>query len=601
MAFSLGEDQSTLQQRLRSRSSSGPRRRVRMHRGSTPDYAVNRLFHVPVPMRDGVKLSADIYLPDAPGPFPTVLHRTPYDNSLSRVMTRGRDQVDRGFGFYPSRGYAFVAQDCRGRFDSEGVFYAWHDDITDGYDTQEWVGAQPWCDGNIGTVGSSYGALTQWLSAPLRSRYLRAMVPRVSQSDFWRETNYFGGAFSLALNLTWAFRNSGRTTQNMDHHDWDEVFRWLPLVDSARKAGRGVKFYQDWIEHPTYDDYWRQVSNLDKFHEIDVPVFNMGGYFDSYGNASFLNFCGMVDDGRTPQTRRSQKLLIGPWGHTLAASTRLGQLDFGPDSMVDLLEMELRWFDYWLKGIDNGVMDEPPIKLFVMGDNVWRLEHEWPLARTRFTEYYLHGDGGAGRLVSDGSLSEEPPGDEPADVYQYDPANPVPTLGGNHEVNPKIMPVGPWDQRPIEARQDVLVYTTAPLAADVEVTGPVEAKLFASSSAPDTDFTAHLVDVYPDGKAMIMCEGVLRARYRDSIERPALMEPDTVYEFRVEMGVTSNVFKRGHAIRLDISSSNFPRIDRNPNTGHPFGQDAELQVAEQAVHHTTRYPSRLVLPLIPRG
>ena len=557
--------------------------------GSQPVHGVTMRFDVPVPTRDGVKLSTDIYLPDTPGSFPALLVRTPYDNSEQRYVDEGR--------FYSSRGYAYVVQDCRGRYDSEGVFYAWFDEAKDGYDSQEWVGQQPWCDGKIGTLGASYDGFTQWISAPQRSRYLKAMVPRVMHSDTWRETHYFGGAFALTLALYWGLRNSARTRQNANVHDWDEIFWSLPLIDAARQAGRDVKYYQDWVKHPAYDDYWREITN--RYEEMDVPILNMTGWFDVSGGGSFINFDGMVREGLTAETRRSQKLIIGPWRHDLSASSKTGQIDFGPGSPVDLRALELRWFDYWLKGIHNGIMDEPPIRLFVMGENVWRDEHEWPLARTKFTDYYLHSAGGAGGMAGGGSLDTETPYEEPADRYMYDPNNPVPTLGGNHDMPPEILTIGPWDQRPIEAREDVLVYTSPELAADVEVTGPVVLRLFASSSAPDTDFTARLIDVHPDGRSMNLCEGVIRARYRDSFEHPTLMEPGTVYEFTISLEVTSNVFKRGHRIRLDISSSNFPRIDRNPNTGHEFGMDAKLRVAEQTIYHTAKYPSRLVLPVIP--
>jgi hypothetical protein len=550
------------------------------------------LFDVPVPMRDGVNLSADIYLPEAPGPFPTVLTRTPYDNST-------QDHVDFGI-FYAQRGYAYVVQDCRGRYDSEGVFYAYHDDANDGFDTQEWVGGQPWCNGKIGTAGSSYGGHTQWMPAPLASKYLKAMVPRVTASDIWKEDAYTGGVFRLALGLFWGLRNCARTRQNADVHDWDQVFWSLPLIEADRQAGRDVKFYQDWVKHPSYDDYWRQVTNLDKYAEIEVPVFQMGGWFDAYAGGALVNFNGMVQQGRTPEARRGQKIIIGPWHHNLSASTKTEPLGFGPQSMIDLLALELRWFDHWLKGIDNGIANEPPIQIFVMGENVWRDEHEWPLARTQFTTYYLHSEGGADRMESDGSLTTEPPIEEPPDNYVYDPENPVPTWGGTFH-DPAVVKVGPWDQRPIEAREDVLMYTGRVLESDMEVTGPVVAKLYASSSAQDTDFIVRLVDVYPDGRAMYVCEGVIRARYRDSHQRPTLMEPGKVYEFTIELEVVSNAFKKGHRIRLDVTSSNFPRNDRNPNTGHEFGMDAEMRIASQSILHTRQYPSHVVLPIIPRG
>ncbi len=561
--------------------------------GSRPIYQVKFRFDVMASMRDGVKLSCDIYLPDEPGPFPTILFRTPYDNSTQRC-------VDWGL-FYARRGYAFVAQDCRGRYDSEGIFYAWHDEAKDGYDAEEWIGRQPWCNGKIGTVGGSYGGLTQWLPAPLRSQYLKAMVPSVTPSDFWREDNYFGGAFALGLNLHWSLRTSSRSMQNAEVYDWSQAYRALPLIEADRQAGRNVEFYQDWIKHPNYDEYWREISNHDKYSEIDVPVLNLAGWFDAYHGAAFINFNGMVNSGHTPETRGSQKLLIGPWPHNLSRNTKTGQMDFGSDSLVDLQALELRWFDYWLKGIDNGIMDEPPIRLFVMGDNVWRDEHEWPLARTQFTKYYLHSRGGAGRLRSDGTLSQEmPQGEEAVDRYLYDPENPVPTVGGNHSMTPEVISVGPWDQRAIAGREDILVYTSPVLEEPIEVTGPVIAKLYAESSAPDTDFTARLIDVYPDGRAMNLCEGVIRTRFRESIEHPVLMTPGNVYEFSIDMEVTSNVFKAGHRIRLDISSSNFPRLDRNLNTGHALGIDAEMQVAEQGIHHSQQYPSHLILPIIGR-
>ena len=559
--------------------------------GSHDFQGVRMLFDVPVPMRDGVTLSADIYLPDDAGPFPAVLYRTPYDNSV-------QEHVDRGI-FYARRGYAYVVQDCRGRYDSEGTFYAYTTDAEDGYDTQEWVGCQPWCDGKIGTVGASYGGHTQWMPAPLGSKYLKAMVPRVTASDIWIEDAYAGGAFRLALALFWGLRHAGRVRQNADVHDWDRVFRALPVIDADRQSGRDVKFYQDWVAHSRYDDYWRALSNLDSYPKIDAAVLHLGGWFDAYTGGALVNYNGMLQRGKTPETRRGQKIVIGPWKHALSVSTRLGQLEFGSHSMVDLDALELRWFDYWLKGIDNGVMDEPPIRIFVMGENVWRDEHEWPPARTRYESYYLHSRGGAHRMVSDGLLSQEPPGDEPGDTYVYDPQNPAPTLGGTFD-DDTVMPVGPWDQRPVEGRHDVLVYTTSILERDTEVTGAVVVKLYAASSAPDTDFVARLVDVYPDGRAMFVCEGVIRARYRDSIESPSLMEPGTIYELTIEMEVTSNLFKEGHCIRLDLTSSNFPRNDRNLNTGGAIGMDSEMRPAHQTIHHSAEYPSHVILPVIPK-
>lgn len=552
-------------------------------------YDLQKRFDVPVTMRDGITLSTDIYIPNGSGPFPTLLTRTPYDNSVDQYVDMAK--------FYTGQGYAYVIQDCRGRYDSGGVFYAWFNEANDGYDTQEWIGQQAWCNGKIGTLGASYDGFTQWASAPFRSRYLKTMIPRVMHSDTWRETHYFGGAFALTLALYWGLRNSARTRQNANVHDWDEVMQFLPLIKADRAAGRDVKYFQDWIKHSSYDDYWKEVSN--HYSEIDVPILNMTGWFDVSGGGNFINFNGMINEGFSSQTRANQKLIIGPWPHELSASSKTGQLDFGPESQVNLLNLELRWLDYWLKGIENGIMDEAPIRIFIMGANSWRDEWEWPLSRTIFTDYYLHSRGNANNMVSDGVLNNKFPDQEPSDSYFYDPNNPVPTLGGNHDMPPEIISVGPWDQRPLEARDDVLVYTSDVLEDDLEITGPVVLHLYAASSASDTDFTARLIDVYPDGRSMNLCEGVIRARYRDSFTNPSLMVPETVYEFTISLEVTSNLFKRNHRIRLDISSSNFPRIDRNPNTGHEFGMKSEMMVAKQNVFHTSRFPSRIVLPVIP--
>jgi len=553
------------------------------------NYDVKKEFHVKVPMRDGVLLSADIFRPSVEGAFPVILMRTPYDNNglIAKSIQ------------YAKRGYALVAQDCRGRYDSEGEFYAWHDEATDGYDTQEWIGRQPWCNGKIGTAGGSYLGLVQWLAAPLQSQYLTTMVPRVITSNFYDSPNYSGGAFQLALNMLWGFRQLGRTNQNIEHYNWPDFFRTLPLITADEAAGRKIAFWKDWVKHPSYDNYWKEVSIEEKYEQIKVPALIMGGWFDLYSKQTFVNYNGMVQRGGTEEARKGTKMIMGAWPHPLSASTITGEVDFGPDSKFDLEGMELRWFDYWLRGIDNGIMNEAPIKLFIMGANYWRDEYEWPLARTQYVNYYFHSSGRANSLSGNGTLSTTLPEDQPPDRYTYDPNNPVPTLGGNNCCSPNIVAWGAYDQRPAERRNDVLVYTTPPLAEDIEVTGPIFVKLYASSSAPDTDFTAKLVDVFPDGYAMNLCDGIIRGRYRECFKEAKLMKPGGVYEFTIDCWVTGNVFKAGHRIRVDISSSNFPRFDRNPNTGHEFGMDSELSIAEQTVYHNRNYPSHIILPVIP--
>lgn len=553
-------------------------------------YEVAYDMDLKVPMRDGVLLSADVYRPAKLDKAPAILFRTPYDN--------GRSQTVEQAVWYARRGYAYVSVDCRGRYDSDGKWYAWHDEANDGYDTQEWVGTQAWCDGQIGTVGGSYGGLTQWLPAPQRSQYLKAMVPRVTPSDFWHQDNYVGGAFHLCLNMWWAFRTSGRVFQNLEPFDLNEVYRTTPLIEADRATGRTVDFYRDWLEHEAYDDYWRAISNHHQYPNIDVPILNMCGWYDAYAGAAFINFDGMQKRGRTETTRQSQKILIGPWTHALGNSV-VGQVDFGPNADIDLQAEELRWFDYWLKGMDTGIMAEPPVKVFTGGVNRWTYATEWPLPETRFTPFFLHSGGHANTLLGDGHLSPDEPGSESPDRFDYDPAHPVPTIGGNHSNSPEYLPAGPFDQRMIEMRADMLVYTSAPVTSDVQVTGPVQARLFVASSAPDTDFTARLVDVLPNGFAMNLCEGIIRCKYRNSWEQPELMTPNDAYEVTVDLGVTSHVFRAGHRIRLDVSSSSFPRFDRNLNTGEPIARATRMQVAHQSVLHKTEYPSRVILPMVP--
>ena len=567
---------------------------------------VRTVLDVKIPMRDGVQTSADMYFPEGDGPFPVILLRTPYDNGpwaeTGWPGSRYRDFV--------THGYVYVIQDCRGRYDSEGEFYPWHQEVEDGYDTRKWIAQQPWSNGKIGLVGPSYMGMVQWLGALENSDYLTAMMPASTPIDGWIWGNqYVNGAYQLALNHGWGFSTTNRTSQPTGMHDWMKLHRFLPLIDTAKVAtGTENPFIRDWIKHPTYDDYWRKISAEDKFAKFNVPIYNLAGWFDAYPAAAFRGFSGVRTHAKSEKIRRSQRILVGPWPHGLSRSSRTGEVDFGPDSLIDLEALTLRWNDYWLKGIDNGIMDEPPVRIFVMGANVWRDEHEWPLARTQFTNFYLHSQGNANSLHGgDGTLSVTSPGEnESPDQYSYDPENPVyerggnfsysiPGVGGSGELS------GPFDQRPNERRDDVLVYTSEPLTEDLEVTGPLTCKLYISSSAPDTDFVVRLVDVHPGGRALNFSEGILRVRYRESWESPQLMEPGQVYAITIEMQPTSLVFKKGHRIRVDVTSSDFPHFDRNPNTGHEFGMDAEVQIAEQTIYHNTKYPSHIVLPVIPAG
>jgi putative CocE/NonD family hydrolase len=382
-----------------------------------------------------------------------------------------------------------------------------------------------------------------------------------------------------------------------------DPFAYLPLKDfPLLQHERLAPYYYDWLAHPNDDEYWRQWNIADRHPQVTVPALNVGGWYDIFLGGTLRNYLGMRQDGGNAQAKQ-QRLIIGPWFHTTMWPNIAGEVDFGLRAQglaIDLEGIILRWFDHWLKAIDTGMLREPPVKLFVMGENVWRDEREWPLARAQHTRYYFHSGGRANTRHGDGVLSLEPPSHEPADHYLYDPRHPVPTRGGGLCCWQASVPGGAYDQRSVEERSDVLVYSTPPLAQAMEVTGPIVLKLWASSSAVDTDFTAKLVDVEPSGYARNLTDGILRARYRESTARPTLIEPGRVYEYTIDLWATSNLFKAAHRIRVEVSSSNFPRFDRNPNTGHPFAQDAELRPATQTILHDADHPSHIVLPIVPR-
>ena len=552
-------------------------------------FEVQMLLDVKVPMKDGVNLSTDIYLPKTNEKLPTVLMRTPYSNNTDEMISKAKSLA--------KNGYACVMQDCRGRWDSEGVFYPFIDDGEDGFITQEWIGKQPWSNGKIGMSGSSYLGSVQWASAPYKSKYLTTMAPRVICCDFYNGLIYPGGALQLNVALSWGMRSNSRTGQNIDFHNWTEVFYNLPLIKMDEKAGRNLTFWKDWVEHPNYDEYREQINVEKQWSEIEVPAFNMGGWFDLYSKETFTNYNGLKHNGKNESSKKS-KLIIGPWPHALSTSTKTGDIDFGPDSMIDLDSIELRWFDYWLKGINNGIIDEAPIDIFVMGINKWRSENEWPLKRTKYQNWNLHSNGDANSIMGNGTLSKEKHTKEKPDIFNYDPRFPVQTVGGATCCSPHIVPWGPYDQRVVESRNDVLCYTSNILQDDLEVTGPIKLILYASTNVTNTDWTAKLVDVFENGYAMNLCDGILRASHRNNMSNPEEVIPDKVYKYEIDIGVTSNVFKKGHKIRLEVSSSNFPKFDRNPNTGKQFGTDTDLKTATQVIHHNDEYPSHLILPII---
>ncbi|MCH9037325.1 MAG: CocE/NonD family hydrolase [Chloroflexi bacterium] len=570
--------------------------------------------NVPARMRDGTTLYADVYRPEAPGRYPVILTRTPYDKDNYGTRVDSLDPIRAA-----REGYAVVIQNVRGRYNSEGEFYTFMNEIEDGYDTVEWAAAQPWSTGKVGMHGGSYVGATQWLAAVSRPPHLAAIFPSITSHDYYEGWTYQGGAFQLNFALNWSLSLSLANMENLSRSLGDlaaegkvmaeafdhlhDAVGFLPLKDYPALSAPGLApYYYDWIKHPENDSYWHRWNIEDRHHTIQVPAYSMGGWYDIFLGGTIRNFVGMRKNGATEEARRGQKLMIGPWFHDSDPGNKTGEVDFGLASdtaSFDFHGIKLRWFDHWLKAEENGIIDEAPVRIFVMGANVWRDEGEWPLSRTRYVNYYLHSDGNANTLNGDGSLSPEAPGDERWDVFLYNPVNPVPTRGGGLCCHEAAYPPGALDQREVESRADVLVYSTPPLEKDTEVTGPVAVTLWAASSAVDTDFTAKLVDLCPCGGAINLTDGIIRARYRESTTQARLIQPDEVYEYKIDLWATSNVFKAGHSIRLEISSSNFPRFDRNPNTGNALGEDTALRPASQMVLHNSRYPSCVTLPVIP--
>ncbi len=570
---------------------------------------------VAVPMRDGVVLHADVYRPESDAKRPVLLQRTPYNKNMPPARTAALDALRAA-----SHGYAVVVQDTRGRYSSGGEFYPFRHEIEDGYDTVEWCASQPWSTGKVGMFGRSYVGATQWLAALSGHPALAAIAPGLTASDYHEGWTYQGGAMAWGFAVSWTLSaltmaNLGNISRNNDVpagtrerlleaiDNMEESFKFLPPKDFPHLQGGLADYFYDWIAHNRPDDYWGHWRIEDHHRRLNVAVFNIAGWHDIFLKGSLRNFRGMREEGATEDVRSKQRLIVGPWHHATPGPEVSGEVYFGlmaSDVAVDMNAQHLRFFDRWLKGTENNLESEPPVRIFVMGENRWRDENEWPLERTQYIPYYLHSEGRANEASGDGSLSTMACGSEPPDVYVYDPRCPVPTRGGGLCCSNGFLPGGAFDQGEIESRPDVLVFTSSPMTSSMEVTGPVSLVLYASSSAVDTDFTAKLVDVAPCGCARNLTDGIIRARYRDSLSEPSFIEPGKVYKYEVDLVATSNVFLPGHSIRLEVSSSNFPRFDRNPNTGGEPSEEAELKPALQTIVHDAQRPSHLVMPVIPR-
>jgi putative CocE/NonD family hydrolase len=620
-----------------------------MFEGSKPEYDFIVEKDILVEMRDGERLSGDIYRPAEKGVAisrrsPTLLVRTPYN--------KGRADFVRTAEYFSRRGYVVMIQDCRGRFKSEGDFYVFVNEGPDGFDTVEWIAQQPWSDEKVGTMGTSYMSWVQTSLAIQNPPHLKAMIPNQGNWNAHTSSVRQGGALEMRW-LAWAFwgaasgKEAAADPVAASALSTVKLKEWLTRtpLKKGHSPLRHAPTYERWgldlLTHGDYDEFWRRPGlafedYLDQ--HSDVPVYCTGSWYDSYARSTVEMYAGLSRAKKGPIG-----LIMGPWTHGMMECPYSGDVDFGPEAAVDWNALQLKWFDHWLKGIEPGIMDEPPVRIFVMGGGdgsknkdgrfnhggEWRTEKKWPLERTRYADYYLHGDG---------SLDADPPSaSESPRRYQYNPRNPVPTIGGNLSAfseiaspNPGVEDPGPMSRLrpvvlaggfeqterpdvfgctspylPLSSRHDVLVYTSQPLDKDVEVTGTVTVKLWASSTAVDTDFTAKLIDVYPpnmdypEGYALNLSDSVIRARYRKSRERAELLKPGEINEFSIILYPTSNLFKAGHMIRLDVSSSNYPRFDLNPNTGEPLGRSTRMIIAENTIHNNVDHQSHITLPIIP--
>lgn len=553
-------------------------------------------------MRDGTVLRADVYRPRAAGRYPALVLRTPYDKTSAQQVAY------RHPAFYARHGYLVVAQDVRGRYASAGTFTPYRDEANDGADTIAWAAGLDGCTGKVGTYGFSYAGAAQLLAAVERPPALSCTVPAFTSSDFYEDWTYVGGVLNHAFVVSWVLQmlaipdllRAGKreaAARILDAQaDFARLYRSRPLVDLPvlRETGAAPYLF-DWLAHDTLDDYWRAVSIRARHARITVPCLHIGGWYDTFVEGTLDNFTRLAARCGGEGGARPQRLIVGPWAHA-PWGRRVAGRDFGANAGGVVDEAQLAWFDHWLK---DAPLDGAPVRLFVMGANRWREADSWPVEGIRVQEWYLHADRGAQSVSGDGRLDRVPPGDEPPDVYVAMPGRPVPSAGGRASSDPTVVPMGPADQSAVEGRTDVLVYTTAPFPRDVEVVGTVWLLLFGATDGVDCDWMAKLVDVDETGATVNLCDGALRARFRESLSRPRPLRPGEVYEYRLRVGSTASLFRRGHRLRLLVSSSNFPQYDVNPNTGErpAYVDPFRLRMATQAVFHDGNRPSRLLLPL----
>jgi len=589
-----------------------------------------------VPMRDGVRLSTDLYFPEIPDEkLPTVLIRTPYNkNSFRERETNGEHRAGGTAYMFASHGFVVAVQDCRGKHESEGIYSppAGHE-AEDGYDAVDWISKQPWSNRKVGTFGCSYPGEVQAAQAPLRHPNLTCMIPQCGpmigaangRYRYW--SGFKGGVFDLAASLPWYFSSGSKyslkpppglsdsevrkirkfydpNVSKAPEVDWEKINWTLPIVDIMDRVGAPPNDFRKLITADFGDPWWHDVMGYyDGTEKINVAALHMSCWYDPSVAESIFEFNYFRENAVSETSANNQFVIVAPTTHCgfrrTTEHTMVGDRDVG-DARKDWNGIYLKWFDYWLKGEENGITDMPKVQYYTMGRNEWRSADVWPLPETQYTKYYLHSRGHANSRYGDGRLSTEMPEDEPPDVFTYDPGNPVHSVGGQRGTSYGTK-AGAVDQAKVEIRHDVLVYTTPKLEEGIELTGPITAILYVSSSAKDTDFTAKLVDVYPDGTAYNIQQGILRARYREGFTKKVWMEEGGVYKIQIDLDATSNYWEKGHRIRVQVSSSDFPLFERNLNTGGNNYDETEWVVAENTIHHSREYPSHMILPVIPKG
>jgi putative CocE/NonD family hydrolase len=571
---------------------------------SRPEHPVKVERDVGVPMRDGVKLSTDIYRPEKDGKYPVILIRTPYKKEVSELSGR----------YYARRGYAVAVQNCRGRFGSEGSWEPFVHEPADGHDAVEWLAVQPWSSGKVGMIGGSYLGWVQWWAASQKPSHLVTLIPNVAPPDPFLNFPYENGVFFLWAAIWWAdvvesgatADISGATLGKIMDKKYQQLLKDLPVVDLDKKVlGKENPYWRKWIDHPTQDAYWDPVSFSDKLADVRLPVFHQSGWFDGDGIGSKRNYLAMARHGHP-----HQKLVLGPWGHGDEATRFAAGRDFGPEAVPDLPRAYLRWFDRWLKGVDNGIDKEPLVSLFVMGANRWARGPAYPLPQTRFEKWYLASDGQANTSKGDGKLTREPPGaDSPPDRYTYDPGDPTPEPAMYEEPEDKEKKVISAEEAKKKAeayheeltgkRRDILVYVSEPFKEPYTIAGPLSAVLYASTSARDTDWFLRLMEVDEKGRLFPLGSARMRARFRQSLSKPELLEPGKVYEYQLDLWQTGIRIPVGRRLRLEVASASFPLFSRNLNTGGHNEKETKHVSAEQTIHHSKEYPSHVLLPALP--